>query len=244
MITSKLSVLSASAIVAIGAAAGTAQADLMVNGGFETLVTTTGTLPDGYGFWRGDMTSIVQAENDITPWEGVQMLRFVHTHRTGPTAAVGSELWQIIDVSSFESVIRSGRGSISASAFFNRVDHPLNNHIDTMFSIGVYAYAGDSSSFPSQWGRSELGSRQTSLFSDSDMESWEQAMVDMLLPTATDFVAIRISATENVFNDITGTEFQGHYADGVEFRIIPGPSSLLCLLPVALLGIGRRRRVA
>lgn len=88
MITSKLSVLSASAIVAIGAAAGTAQADLMVNGGFETLVTTTGTLPDGYGFWRGDMTSIVQAENDITPWEGVQMLRFVHTHRTGPTAAI------------------------------------------------------------------------------------------------------------------------------------------------------------
>jgi len=243
MKASKTGVLIVGAAAALGTLAGTVQADLMSNGGFETMVSTTGTLPDGYAFWRGDHSSIVLAENDITPWEGVQMLRFNYTHRTGPTASVGSELWQVIDVSSYQSLIRSGQGSVQAGAFFNRVNSDLAP-VDTMFSVAVYAYAGDASSFPNQWGHGELSSRQNTLLSDGEIETWEQALVDMLLPTATDFVVIRISATENVFNDINGVEFHGHYADGVEFGIIPTPSALVCLLPVALLGIGRRRRSA
>lgn len=227
--------------VAIIGAAGTAQADLMVNGGFETMVPTTGTLPDGYGFWRGDMSTIVEAENSINPYEGVCMLRFDHTTRNGASGSVGAELWQIIDVSAYQSLIRSGRGSIEAGAYFNRVNAEL---ADTMFSIGLYSYAGSANTFPSQWNNSELSSAQTTLISDGNVESWERAMLSLVLPEATDFVVLRISATENVFNNTSGQEFAGHYADGATFNIIPAPSALLCLAPLGLMGIGRRRRTA
>ncbi len=241
----KNSMVVVGAVAVIGAAAGTAQADLMVNRGFETMVPTTGILPTDYGYWRGDMTTIVAAENDINPFEGVCMLRFDNTTRRGASAAVGSELWQIIDVSSYESMIRSGNGRIEASAFFNRVANPLGTAVDTMFSIGVYSYAGSVDTFPSQWGHSELGSSQSTIYSDDNTESWEQAMLSFVLPEATDFVALRVSATEDMFNDLTGSEFAGHYVDGVGFTIIPTPASLLCLLPAAgLMGIGRRRRIA
>ncbi len=240
MKASKLSVLFIGAAGAIGLLAGATQADV-INGGFEIMTVTTGTLPDGTGYWRGDLSNIVESENDITPWEGVQMLRFQNTHRNGPTSSVGAELWQVIDVSSFQQAIRSGIASVSASSFFNRVSSNLGP-VDTMFSLGMYAYSGDASTFPSQWGRTELAARQTTIYADGSVETWEQALVDMLLPTATDFVVLRISATENVFNDLSGSEFHGHYADGVEFQIIPAPSALVCLLPVALMGMGRRRR--
>ncbi|MCL4198022.1 MAG: hypothetical protein KJZ69_11085 [Phycisphaerales bacterium] len=242
MRASKLSVVLVGSAVSLGLLAGAAQADV-VNGGFEIMTVTTGTLPDGAGYWRGDRSNIVEAENDITPWEGVQMLRFQNTHRNGASSAVGGELWQVIDVSSFQQAIRSGIGSVSASAFFNRVSSDLGP-VDTMFSLGMYAYSGDASTFPTQWGSGELASRQSTIFTDGSAETWEQALVEMLLPTATDFVVIRISATENIFNDLSGSEFHGHYADGVEFQIIPAPSALVCLLPVALMGIGRRRRAA
>lgn len=246
MKTSTFSAILFGTAAAIGTFAGTAQADLTANGGFETMVQTTGTLPDAAGYWRGDMTSIVLGENDINPYEGVCMLRFDNTTRSGASAAVGSELWQIIDLSAYQSAIRAGNGSVDAGAFFNRVGNPQGTAMDTMFSVGVYAYAGSMDTFPSQWYHNELGASQSTLFSDDNLQSWQHSAVSLILPEATDFVVIRIGATENVFNDLFGSEFAGHYADGVtfDFNIVPAPSALLCLLPAGLMGLGRRRRTA
>ncbi len=230
----------------LGTLAGTAQADLAANGGFETMVQTTGALPTAAGYWRGDMSTIVLGGNGVNPYEGVAMLRFDYATARGASSAVGSELWQIIDLSAYQSAIRAGNGVIDASAFFNRVNTSQGTTIDTMFSVGVYAYAGSMSTFPSQWYRSELGVGQSSFISDSSLESWQQAVATLVLPEATDFVVIRLGATENSFNDLAGTEFAGHYADAATFElhIIPAPSALLCLLPAGLMGLGRRRRTA
>lgn len=246
MNTSKVNMILFGAAATFGTLAGTAQADLTANGGFETMVETTGTLPDASGFWRGDMSSIVLGENDINPFEGVSMLRFNNTSRHGASAAVGAELWQIIDMSSYQAAIRAGNGSVDAGAFFNRVGSSQGTAIDTLFSVGVYAYSGSMDTFPSQWAHSELGSGQANLFSDDSVETWQHAGLSLILPEATDFVVIRIGATENMFNDLSGSEFAGHYADGTtfEFHVVPAPSAILCLLPAGLMGIGRRRRIA
>ncbi len=238
------SVVSLGAVAAVFGAAGAVQADMISNAGFETMVSTTGTLPNGYGYWRGDMSTIVGTENDILPFEGICMLRFDNTTRNGASGAVGAEIWQIIDVSSYESMIRSGNGQIDAGAYFNRVNQSFGSAVDTMFSIGVYAYAGSADTFPSQWTHNELGSSQSAFASDGDLQSWQQASLSFLLPQATDFVVLRLSATENIFNDVSGAEFAGHYVDGVGFTIIPTPASLLCLAPAGLLALGRRRRHA
>ena len=243
---SKISVILVGTFAAIGTIAGTAQADLMANGGFETMVNTTGTLPQSAGFWRGDLSSIVLGQNGINPFEGVNMLRFEYATTRGASSAVGSELWQIIDLSTYQSAIRAGNGVIDAGAFFNRSSDGQPTAIDTMFSVGVYAYAGSMNSFPSQWLHGELGASQSTFLSDGNIESWQHAAASLILPEATDFVAIRIAAIENMFNDVAGTELAGHYADGVtfDFTIVPAPSALLCLLPAGLMGMGRRRRTA
>ncbi len=221
---------------------GATRADVITNAGFENMISTTGPLPTDYGYWRGDMTNIVHGENDIIPFEGVCMLRFDHTTAHGSSPSIGSELWQIIDVSSYMPLIRSGGAIADAGAWFNRVGVPVETPVDTMFSLGVYAYAGEVGSFPGQWGHRELGSAMLAFESDGYAETWEQIALRWNLPDATDFIAIRVSASENVYNDVTGNEFAGHYVDGVGFTIIPTPASIACLLPASLLLLGRRQR--
>ena len=60
----------------------------------------------------------------------------------------------------------------------------------------------------------------------------------MLLPIGTDSLAVRLTTSENVFNDGSYPEFDGHYADVVsaEMVIIPEPATLL-LLCVGSLGV-------
>lgn len=224
--------------------AGSAQAVQVPNSGFETMGSTTGTLPTDYGYWQGDMTDIILSENGIVPCEGVCMLRFDHTTRFGAEYTTGSELWQIIDVSAHMPLIRSGNAQVQADAWFNRVANPFDSAIDTMFDLSVFAYAGSVASFPNQWNNSELASGISILYSDSDVETWERAAVTFDVPDMTDFIVLRVCATENVFNDLTGDEFAGHYVDCLGFNIVPSPASLLYLAPVGMLALGRRRRSA
>ena len=45
--------------------------------------------------------------------------------------------------------------------------------------------------------------------------TWLPLTATIMLPSGTDYVAIEIAAAENIFDDTTGTEFDGYYADGV-----------------------------
>lgn len=73
--------------------------------------------------------------------------------------------------------------------------------------------------FPTQWD-SELTRDSKLIFSDGDPGTWEKCTVTAAIPTNTDYVWIRVNASENVYNDTSGTELDGHYADGVSFNLI------------------------
>jgi hypothetical protein len=66
---------------------------------------------------------------------------------------------------------------------------------------------------------SDPGSVGEVVFSDGDAATWESVASHLQLPPTTGFVALRVSASENIFNDSSGTEFDGHYADRVQFEI-------------------------
>lgn len=226
--------------------------EYLVNEGFELIEDTVGFLPDDYGNWQGDLSEIVSStEYGIVPFEGVEMLEFKATRMTGPGfGSVGGEVWQLIDISSFENQVRSGWAVLNASAYFNRVDRygegGGDQMTDTRFSITLAAYSGSTADFSDMWlSGSHLAMARTDLFSDDDAESWEQAMVQLFLPKNTDFIAIRLAAIENVMDDGDYPEFDGHYADGTALWLIPAPSSaaLLCA-GCGLVGGGwpRRRR--
>ncbi len=205
--------------------------NLVVNSGFETTETTGGGLPTTYGDWNGDYSSIVSATSGITPLEGSKMLKFMGTSFYGNASSVACEVVQLIDVSQYAGLIDSGNAVANASVYFNRVAGDAQT--DTRFSMYIAAHQGSTSSYETQkdteaW----LLCVSNSIISDNNPATWERLDVQMTIPTNTDYLAIEVYADENIYNDLSGTEFDGHFADQVSLQITPEPATLL------LLGLG------
>lgn len=239
------------ALIAIGTSASLittgARGDLIANGGFEAASPPDLRLPASYATWAGDISEVVTAQNNIIPFEGTRMVHFMYTTAHGPEAGpIGCELWQIIDISAYRSLINTGNAVATAEGWFNRVDSEDPN-IDTQFSIVLRAYSGSPSEFPGMWNRSELALSEGFAITDSNIRTWEVATTSLLIPVNADFLVYRITSTENVFDDAIGTEFAGHYGDGFTLNIteVPAPASLSLLLGGTLsMGMRRRRRGA
>ncbi len=230
----------------ISLAPASARADIVNDGGFEISNATALQLPTEYALWSGDVVEIVTAREGIVPFEGSQMVHFMYSTPRGPRGGIiGSELWQIIDISAYRGLIDSGRALATAEGWFNRVGGEDPN-IDTQFSIVLSAYAGSPGDFPGMWKQSEMALVEGFAYTDGDTRTWEIATASMLIPVAADFLVYRITATENVFDDASGVEFHGHYGDAFSLRIteVPAPASLAMLLSGALAVSTRRRRDA
>ncbi len=185
--------------------------NLLTNGGFETAEATSGGLPGSVADWRGDVSTIVRADRGIAPHSGDQMLRFDATGWSGgASAGTSSELMQLIDVSDLDS-----GATLRASMQVNRVAGDAQT--DDGFSVEIRAFAGSPASFSSDFTNNELAiSTGGYLLSDADPSTWELVHTNPLpLPEGTDYVSVRIVAAENIFNDSSGVELDGHYADAV-----------------------------
>ncbi len=219
-------------VAAIGSPA---MAGLVTNPSFETLEDTfifgyPGT-PSSYGDWGGDLSAIVTAENGISPRTGLRMLRFDATGNEADPYLASSQVWQLIDISTYVDLISMGRAEALVSAWFNRV--PGDNETDTSQGISLYAFS------EGMWDYDHYVGNGFGISTDSDVSTWEQAEGTWLLPTNTKYLAVELSAYENVKNDGEFPEFDGHYADDVFVAIrdtaIPEPASVVLSL---LGGIG------
>ncbi len=221
-----------------------AHAEMVTNSGFEvaepTLDPGNGITLTAFGDWDGDRSTIVTAENGITPLEGSQMLRFDSAGETPASGLHTSQVYQAIDVSAYSSVIAAGQAEATASAWFNRV--PGDAETDTLMGMWIFAVHG---TLPFT-GTNYVGAQLQTVFTDGDVGTWEEVTSRFLLPTTTDYVVICIEADEDVFNDVSVPEFDGHYADMVSFTVVPEPSTIAFLSSLALCGIGagwyRRRK--
>ncbi len=239
------------ALIAIGTIAGfglhAANADVIQDGGFELGTAPGLLLPTNMGVWSGDVTEVVTAQDDIIPFEGTQMVHFIYSTPRGPYGGIiGSELWQIVDLTGYRSMIDRGNAVATAEGWFNRIGGEDPN-IDTQFSIVLSAYSGAASDFPTMWKHGELALSEGFAYTDGDVRSWEVATTSLTIPTESDFLVYRITATENVFDDALGTEFHGHYGDAFTLSIteVPAPASLVMMFGGALtIGATRRRRHA
>ena len=204
--------------------ASTANADLLVNPGFETIESTDDHYPTAFGDWSGDLSEIVITENGITPLEGSQMLHYISAAHSGDTSELrASDVYQLVDLSTFRSDIDAGLLTASASAFFNRIQG--DEETDTLFLIELYAFSGTPDNFSNQFDNSQWLSwtdHRFYLLTDNNLNTWEKLTATLPLPPETDYLAINIYPLENVFNDVLdGTvEFDGHYADMVSFSLI------------------------
>lgn len=198
------------------ASAGNVFAQRIADGGFESGAYIVGSRPTAPGIWQGDLNAKVGAENAIVPRRGERMMRFIHTTPGGPSESAGAELWQIVDLREYADLIATGRVIASFSVSCNRVAG--NAATDTQFVAGIGAYAGECSSFPSQWQRTELIYGDNAITTDDDPLTWERLRVNVVLPVDTEFIAVHLRAHEDVWNDLIGLEFHGHYADDALLR--------------------------
>jgi len=238
-----LSILAIASVPLFGAQQSMAQ-NLLVNSGYETTEDVVGWLPDDYGNWQGDVSAVITASQDdgIIPFEGVQMLDMIATHRDGPSIdTIGCEVWQLIDLSAYSAQIATGNASLHGEAWYNRVEGDAET--DNQFNVAIYAFNGAIDNFDQAWlHQGYTAWSEGQVFTDGDTMTWEMAETDLLLPTSTSFVAFRVGATENVMNDADSPEFDGHYADAATVTLIPTPAAGAIMLSAFGLNLVRRRR--
>ncbi len=194
----------------------TVDSNLINNGGFETATDPDVAWPpvSDFGVWSGDLAQIVPAQDGITPMAGSNMLQFVCTGAE-PGTTGESDLYQVIDLSAFTEDIATGTVSLTYTGNFNRVAGDAET--DTEFGIEIYAFDDDAPDFNSPWGSKIV--RDLPILTDADVETWEELTTTWLLPAGTTFLLIHTSATENITNDETDPEFDGHYADNLSLTL-------------------------
>lgn len=172
------------------------------------------------------------------------MLHFIYAAGDyGAYTTIASQVRQTIDISTYTDLIASGNAVAKLSAFFNRI---LGNaQTDTQFTVRIDAFAGQVNNYVNlARNQEQLAFSKADLFSDSDTNTWEMTETELLIPTGTDFLAIQVQAVENIYNDTSGIEFDGHYCDMVKLQIIPEPATVsLLALGAMLAGRGRRMRL-
>jgi hypothetical protein len=188
-----------------------------INPGFECCPVYSNGAPTGYGYWSYDLTQVVTAENGITPKEGSHMLRFIGTLPSGPACpSHASETYQLFDVSPIADCIVTGETFVWVEYQVNRVAG--DSQTDTEFSIRISAHSGSPSSFPTYIYQA-LAEAQNSIVTDSDPATWEKVGVSLSgIPANTTYLAIGIWANENVYDDCSDPEFDGHYGDEIKLH--------------------------
>lgn len=211
-----------------------AHADVVLDEGFEAIDGIGSGPPTSFGSWGGDRSTIVPSQGGLDPFEGSRMLRFDATELDRASGGQ-SDVWYLVDLAPFAQAIASGTIEASASAWFNRVEGDAST--DTLFQLELRVYGGTPDAFPRSVG-SWLARAQTPVLSDGLIATWEEASVRLAIPTDAAYLAVLVLASENVANDSTSPELDGHFVDGVRVELdlptpIPEPG-LLALVGLAL----------
>ncbi|GJQ28628.1 MAG: hypothetical protein HBSAPP03_05120 [Phycisphaerae bacterium] len=228
-------------ILALGLAASGAFGQVLMNPSFETgaPIMTTGAAP--VGAWGWDSCAFVGPSMGIFPAHGNRMLRFLATTPGGPSADTVSRVAQVVDFTPMTSSINAGLVTVTAGMMFNRRQTGPPFQADTLFRMHVAAYSTPTVIQPTNFPSGALALSTGTLISDANPATWQPISVSLLLPAGTTHVLVAIEAVENVFNNFTGSEFSGHFADNGRMIYTPAPGTLL-LAGAPLLLMARRRR--
>ena len=198
--------------------------EVLIDGGFEASsgqgLQLSWTSAD-FGEWGvGDAFGIVGAEDGITPLGGNNML--VHNTDLG----VNSNVYQLIDISSYAADTDAGNVTADLSAFYNSV-------AVTSVGLNLLGWASEPTDFSVLL---TLVGSVNELTLDADVGTWEEVALSVLIPTGIRYLAFGI-------HEPSGIPFA--YVDNTSLDLtvtqIPLPGALT-LFTLGLVGLGVRRR--
>ena len=212
------------------------RANFLTNPGFEVPEQTNEGLPAGspyFGNWIGDNSEIVTAQDGIVPFEGTRMLQMLNTQPGGAFYTTSGELFQLVDLSAYVGAIRAGGVMLDGSIQVNRITGDATT--DTSFSLRLWAMSRARTapgSFVALSSSEGLATETTSTIVDADPGSWQLVSAVLDLPVETDYAILQFAFDENVSNDGSGIEFDGHYMDAATLTLsaVPEPSTIVLLI--------------
>ena len=180
-------------------------------------------IPARAGAWGGDFSSVVMAENGITPKHGQRMLRILRAdHELAAKNArsyVGS-VAQVIDLRPLRAELVGGEQLVEVSAQFNAIPMPQGGLFD--FNVKAAAFRGDITDAPRFWKdhESSVSRSARTVVADADAATWQRVALPMVVPMDADFLVIEAGV---VFKgsqlEQSVAEFPGHYVDQVQVRL-------------------------
>lgn len=187
-------------------------------------------IPARPGAWGGDFSSVVLAENGITPKHGQRMLRILRAdHELSSKNArsyVGS-VAQVIDLRPLRAELASGEHLVEVSAQFNAIPIPQGGLFD--FNVKAAAFCGDIADAPRFWEdhESSVSRSARTVVADADAATWQRVALPMVVPMDADFLVIETAVVfKGPLPDQSVAEFPGHYVDQVQVRLSRSTNSL------------------
>lgn len=185
------------------------------NCGFDvTNMATIGGMPREFGFWSGPAYQITGPVQNIKPVEGAGMLRFLT-----PAAGRDSEVWQLMDLSSFKATLLRGDAIIKSTVLFNRVHGDAR--AAKKFVLTIAAFRGRPQNIEQLWAhRKELAlcTAEREVTTDDDPATWERVWVTAPLPADADFLIVGIRAVAPP-DAGASNPFPGDFADLIDCYI-------------------------
>lgn len=206
-----------------------ASANLLVDPGYEAnpLTNYANVLNDFttyQGVWGDENSTIVGAENGVTPPEGTQMLRM------DDDGLVTTQAFQVTDVTAYAGIIDAGSATVTLSALFN-VEAGVNTAAG-----GVYIQFFSAANYGSQIGAGLAGP----LALDASAQTWETASVTTPVPVGTRWLLSQVYYSNASLVGSDGVVHPG-YVDAADLRVIPEPGTLALGAVAGLVLLARRR---
>lgn len=195
-------------------------------------------VPPSPGYWSGDITSVVRAEQGVKPRSGEAMLRFVDTAPIGESSelASASEVWRLVDLAEVRQQLgmAAGRGDISLefTAAFNGVAATTGRTPKCV----IRALATDTAPpvTGSRWHLSLLARARESdpagLYVlaeqieplDQTPSSWQRSVVSLRAPPSAHWLILYCAATDSSDAARNAPDrLEGQYVDDIRLSAFP-----------------------
>lgn len=190
------------------------------------LVPAITNYPGFVGQWGHENSTIVTAQNSITPANGNLMLR------VDSTGGGYSQTGQVIDLTSLGAQIDAGLVTYAGSALFN-ANLPAAQASVIAHFVDNTALHGNTTGPDNSTGNVTV---------NSNTADWESFGVNGIIPTGTRWVFFQVAYFDASLNNSAGAIEPG-YVDSAVFdvRVAPEPTTLATLAGGALLANRRRR---